>query len=142
MTSTAVTHLISTDLIQTSTNQLLVRFALPTEKLDSKPYTKAISDFDVQRRRIFITRNYIVERLCSWLRQRGHALPAYRKAADSLLSWLEFYQKTSLENIVAFVIRYENAFKSLVPDVRSRFYNHYEKIIAPILTYCKEYQSA
>jgi hypothetical protein len=142
MTTTTATHLIRTDLIQTSPSQLLVRFALPSEKIEAMPYTKALNDFDVQRRRDFLTRKYITEKLCAWLRQRGHSLPAYRKAAESLLNWLEFYKMTSLDNIVSFVIRYRNALNALAPDVRSRFYNHFENTIAPILRYCDETRSA
>jgi hypothetical protein len=140
--TTTTTHLISADLIQTNNNQLLVRFAHPNELMDKKPYSFASSDFDVERRRIFLTRNYIVEKLTSWLRQREYAAPGYKKEAESLLTWLVCYKETSYTNVVSFVNRHHNAFTSMAPSERSRFYDHYKTIVEPILIYCKENQSA
>jgi hypothetical protein len=141
MTTTA-THLISTDLIQTQNNQLLVRFAHPNELMDKKPYSFASSDFDVERRRTFLTRNYIVEKLTAWLRQREHAAPGYSKEAESLLNWLACYKTTSCTNVVSFVNRHRNAFFAMAPSEKSRFYNHFKATVEPILTYCEENQSA
>jgi hypothetical protein len=137
-----VTHLIASDIVQTQNNELLVRFALPNEFMNSKPFTKAVSSFDIERRRLFLTRNYMVEKLCAWLRQRTYALPAYRKDIASILNWFECYQKTSIENIVSFVNRHIRAFYAIAPDQRSRTYNHYAATIEPILNYCKAQQSA
>jgi hypothetical protein len=142
MTAITVTHLISTDQVQTAKHGIMVRFALPNESLQKKPFIQASSSSDVERQQIFLVRNYIVEKLSSWLRQRSHAVPAYAATAASLLNWLEQYQKTNLTNIVSFVNRHQNAFYSLAPTDRSKCYNHFQSTIVQIIDYCKENQSA
>lgn len=137
-----VTHLIKSDIVPTQDNAFLVRFAKPDELISVKPFDKESSSFGIERRRIFLTRNYIVEKLCSWLHQRTHALPAYRKDIASLLNWLECYQKTSLTNIVAFVNRHINAFNAIAPAQHSKTYNYYTSVIQPIFEFCKDNKGA
>ncbi len=133
-----VTHLINSDIVPTQDNAYMVRFAFPDEFISVKPFEKATSNSDIERRIQFMTRNYIVSKLCSWLNQRTHAVPSHRKDIASLLNWLECYQKTSLTNIVAFVNRYMNAFMSIAPAQHSRTYNHYASVIEPIFNFCKD----
>lgn len=88
-------------------------------------------------------REYIIEKLAGWLRQRRRGLEEFNlmnravKAAQ-LEVLLNCYKNASLAAVCRIVNDHAEALELLAPGDRSAHYKHYHTIIEPIIHYCKE----
>jgi len=122
--------------------KFLVEFITPEtvkEQL-SNVYVNTIAE--AERVMYFRNRNYISSHLMSWLKQRQYALGLrdYRnQIADTevLIHHLQTFSDASFHQIQKFVFNHEAQFMELAPGGKSSHYNHFEKVILPILHFCR-----
>jgi hypothetical protein len=98
---------------------------------------------EAQRLVYFLTRRYILEKLRGWLKQRREALRntgSGQKFADAskLLVLLNYYDHAALLGLCHFISLHINMFEAIAPVETSRQFGHFEKIINPILSYCRK----
>ncbi|RQO65105.1 hypothetical protein DBR40_24860 [Pedobacter sp. KBW01] len=118
---------------------VFLRFVEPGENVETKPYITLNSMDDAKGRINFRSRNYIVEKLTSWLNQRSHALPGAEFQINLYASWVAEVKLRSLSYVCDFVNRKRDKFESIAPNESSKCYSYYKKNILTILDFCTDY---
>lgn len=118
---------------------VFLRFIEPGENPETKTFITLNSPEEAEGRIRFRQRAYIIEKLISWLNQRNHALPNSRGTINMYLSWVGEVKLRSLPYVCDFVKRKRENFEAIAPGTESKFHNHYQTIILPILDFCTEY---
>lgn len=107
----------------------------------------AVNAADAKRRLYFRLRRYITETLKAWLMQRWYAIASNKttdryteklNAIQILINQLNTYQQASHRRVVDLVCRQRSKIELISPGEKSRYRDHYIKIILPILKYCRE----
>lgn len=116
-----------------------------TDPLTGKEWqsAKAFSQGEACRLAHFMNRRYIIDTMCSWLRQRMKAyqaegFEAQRITALGLLGELIYLSQASVGAIRQFIREHEKQLLSIAPGEKSRQHNYYEKVIVSIKAFCQE----
>lgn len=96
------------------------------------------------------TRKYIFETLRGWALQRKHAfrfsenhfqkdLPKKDQAAERIMLMLLSHYESSLPLLAMRVSQSRKDIELIAPLSGSKFLNHYEEVIKPIVEWCEDY---
>lgn len=115
----------------------LVSFTYPDAVQWKQPeYFPATTEFDVQRRLMFVQRKYILDKLVAWLNQRQYALSRTQEVVNIQFA-LSNLKMRHPDHTFDYVATKRLVLESLAPGSRnSRCYPYYEKHIVPILEFC------
>lgn len=107
-------------------------------------FINGITEAEATRRVYLISREYIIEKLTGWLKQRMFTYgpqitnrPGLSVEASRLLVLLNYYQRASLAAVCSVVTDHAQALEALAPGVNSEHYGRYQKVIAPIIAFCR-----
>lgn len=128
--------MIIAEIVPLQNDTFLVRFSEPDENFGSKPFTAAVSRFDIERRVALLNRAYIVGKLISWLNQRSIAVGTSPCEISTIAKWLNTYRSTSLKNICSYITNKRAEIEKVVPSESSKCHQYYIKTILPILDFC------
>jgi hypothetical protein len=141
--------MIIAELSTQNENVLMMRFSNPNQEFGRNPFFPVANAEDAKRKMYFKNRQYVVETLGSWLRQRRHALNAKSaqlsddktvRMIDNLISWVYDMEKRGFAHICTTIKNKRQDFESIAPKETSRCYSHYIKTIIPILDFCSKYE--
>jgi hypothetical protein len=130
--------MINADIQKHNETLIYVRFSDPNEEFGTKPYFTVDSMAEVKRRLYVRNRAYILDTLTAWLNQRLHALPASEKQIKACLAWVHEVRQCSFFHVCDFIQVRRPVFESIAPNQSSKFYDHYQKAIVPILDFCDQ----
>ncbi|MHB8209176.1 hypothetical protein [Mucilaginibacter sp.] len=107
-----------------------------------KVNASAVNEGEAKRLVYFYNRLYISDTLTHWLNQRKnvftHVNDPRSADAEVLISQVRNYSKTSLKQLCELVIKKEQAISGIAPGTKSRHYGNYERLIIPIIRFCKQ----
>ena len=122
--------------VHTAPNNLFfVRFSEPNEKFKANTWIPIMGIAEVEKRIYFRNRMHIITALTGYLNQRAHAKASYVQECRLLTNLLAEFKNASLYKLCEFVNRKRDAFESIAPKYGSKFCNHYNTIIVPILDF-------
>jgi hypothetical protein len=128
--------MIIAEIVPQNDHLFFVRFSEPNEDFTYKPFFCVTSLQEAKRRMYFRNRMYILEKLNAWLKQRDHALSASHQQIYHLTVWLKEIENRGFIYICDSIKIRRKLIEELAPHHTSRCYNHYSKVILPILDFC------
>lgn len=121
------------------------RARLPKEVLTVRNFDQATRVWNIR------TRKYIFDKLRGWVMQRKHAIgysenhlkdryAAKLVTIDRLLLTLMHNYESKLPVLAAKVAAERKNIEFIAPYLNSRYYDHYEEVILPIVEWCESVQ--
>lgn len=130
--------MINAEVSKAANNMIMVRFSEPNEEFKNNNWIPVQNEEEVKRRVYFKNRLYIYEKMTGWVKQRKYSAPSNgHQLPTNLLAWLSNYQNASFFQLCDFLKAKRKEFEAIAPGEKSRFYNHYIKVIVPILDFAE-----
>lgn len=123
----------------TNPDLFLVRFSNPDENFSSS-YIPIYGQQEIYRRLYFKNRIYIIETFSKWFNQRKYAHPEAHVTSEQMLLLLDNLRAASFSALCKIIASKKVIIERIAPPPNSRFYNHYQNKIVPILKFCSEEQ--
>lgn len=122
---------------------LLIEFSDANGKFKDSPqfFTTVQNRADLLRRLYFKNRAHICDTLQSFLNQRLHALPHYPTKIKNLQNVVSVGRNYTYPALCELIASNATVIEQIAPLENTRYYNHYQNSIIPILTECKNIQS-
>lgn len=131
--------MINAHIIPQQDKTFLVAFIYPETPATKKPeYFHSPTEFDVERRLMFVQRNFILDKLTAWLNQRNYALRK-SQAVINIQFAISNLKMRHPDHTFQYVAAKRYELESLAPGSKeSRCFSYYEKQIIPILEFCTD----
>ncbi len=120
--------------------QLSLEIIRPDRK--SHQFLTVASYAEAERIMIKMNREFIVEKITNYLRLRHYGLKLANQTytageAAKLLVVINYHKLSSLNSLAKIVAQHAAVIEKLTPRLGSDQYLHYQKIIVPIINYCR-----
>lgn len=116
---------------------MLIQFSEPDETFNDSKSTLTFvnNEADLFRRLYVKNKVYVCDTLESWINQRAHSNMTNSSLITELRAVLYAAKHSSYEAVCCAIASHKKKFELLITD-KSRFIDHYRKVIVPILEEC------